>query len=196
MKPKEEDLEKAEKYIKYYIYDAVADYFPENPYKDRLESLCRVYANQIAMCAYPMIHNDVVQVLYTEKLAGPEFNTFIERLVINEGYEGIMLRDGEAPYQNKRTKSLIKVKSFCEDEFTILDVVVGRGNRSGEAGRVTLEINGKSFGAGIKGDASYRLYLLQNKDHLIGKKGTVEYFQLTEDGVPRFPVFKAVRDYD
>lgn len=34
------------------------------------------------------------------------------------------------------------------------------------------------------------------KNPPIGKIATVKYFELTDDGIPRFPVFKAIRDYE
>jgi hypothetical protein len=38
--------------------------------------------------------------------------------------------------------------------------------------------------------------LLEKADDLIGKEATVKYFNLTPDGVPRFPYVIAIRDYE
>jgi len=48
--------------------------------------------------------------------------------------------------------------------------------------------NGKTFGAGIRGDEEYYKELLTNKKKLIGKLATIRYQNLSEEGVPRFPI--------
>jgi hypothetical protein len=35
-----------------------------------------------------------------------------------------------------------------------------------------------------------------NRHELIGKEATVKYFNLTPDGVPRFPYVIAIRNYE
>ena len=42
----------------------------------------------------------------------------------------------------------------------------------------------------------YTVSLLEQADELIGKEATVKYFNLTPDGVPRFPYVIAIRDYE
>ena len=37
---------------------------------------------------------------------------------------------------------------------------------------------------------------LKNKDKYIGKRATIRYFQLTPDGIPRFPYAVGFRDYE
>jgi DNA ligase-1 len=41
--------------------------------------------------------------------------------------EGLMLRDPESFYENRRSKSLLKVKTFYDDEATILGYTKGTG---------------------------------------------------------------------
>ena len=38
--------------------------------------------------------------------------------------------------------------------------------------------------------------ILENKDDYIGKYATIKYFQLTPDGIPRFPYALSFRDYE
>jgi hypothetical protein len=38
--------------------------------------------------------------------------------------------------------------------------------------------------------------LWSQKQELIGKKATVKYFELTADGIPRFPKVVGIRDYE
>jgi hypothetical protein len=37
---------------------------------------------------------------------------------------------------------------------------------------------------------------LLKRNDLIGKQATVKYFELTEDGIPRFPKVIAIRDFE
>jgi hypothetical protein len=58
-----------------------------------------------------------------------------------------------------------------------------------------FEINGKPFESAINGTWEYLEELFKRND-LIGKKATVKYFELTADGIPRFPKVIEIRDYD
>lgn len=103
---------------------------------------------------------------------------------LRKGWEGQMVRlDG--PYEQKRSKLLLKRKEFVDAEFECVAIEEGNGNWAGLAKRVTCRLpDGRVFGAGIKGNATRAAELL-HEDH---KVVTVQYFQLSPDGVPRFPV--------
>ena len=55
---------------------------------------------------------------------------------------------------------------------------------------------GKQFNSNIKGTFEWYKELLDNKDNYIGKLVTVQYANLTPDGIPRFPFAIAFRDYE
>jgi DNA ligase-1 len=98
-----------------------------------------------------------------------------------------MLRLNKA-YENKRSKSLMKHKSFIDEEYTILDIVEGEGNRTGTAGYMVFETeNGDRFKSNVKGTWEETAEMLKNKKKLIGKEATIKYFNLTPAGIPRFP---------
>jgi len=104
----------------------------------------------------------------------------------------------DAPYENKRSKYLLKRKEFKDEEFVILDIVEGFGNKSGMAGNMLFKnYKGIEFHSNITGNRDYLRELLKNKKKYIGKKATVKYFNLTPvDEVPRFPYVTAIRDYE
>jgi DNA ligase-1 len=114
------------------------------------------------------------------------------------GYEGQMIRlDGN--YENKRSKYLLKHKSFIDEEYTILDVVEGIGNKTGMVGSFVFESKtGKRFNSSPKFNWEECTKMWNERESLIGKSATVKYFNLTPDGVPRFPyVIKIAReDYE
>lgn len=107
---------------------------------------------------------------------------------IEDNYEGQMVRlDG--PYQQKRSKNLLKRKEFRDQEFEIVAIEEGLGNWAGYAKRVVCKLNdGREFGAGIKGNQAFTRDLLDRKDQFVGKQATIKFFEFTPDGVPRFPV--------
>lgn len=104
------------------------------------------------------------------------------------GYEGQMVRlDGE--YKNGRSWDLMKRKVFIDEEYEIVSINEGKGNRSGKAGFITYKRpDGVEFDSGIKGSFEYATQLLEDADKYVGGQGTVRYFELTPDGIPRFPI--------
>jgi DNA ligase-1 len=106
---------------------------------------------------------------------------------VNLGYEGQMIRlDGN--YENKRSKYLLKHKSFIDEEYTILDIVEGIGNKTGMVGSFVFESKtGKRFNSSPKFNWEECTKMWNERESLIGKSATVKYFNLTPDGVPRFP---------
>ena len=107
----------------------------------------------------------------------------------SDGYEGQMVRIDNAKYENKRSKSLLKRKDFKDEEFEVFAIEEGVGNRSAMAGRIVYKLpDGRTFGSGIKGNMDYFRELLRDADLYVGGQGTVKYFEMTPDGIPRFPV--------
>jgi hypothetical protein len=134
-------------------------------------------------------------------------NSFEEALVwydrwISEGYEGMMFRNLHAPYEQKRSYSLLKYKDMIDEEFEIIDVCI--------EDKYTKEIDGelvdtKQYMIIIKTEESIVVdvkmkgtqvglaELFSNPKSLIGKMATVQYFGKTPDGSLRFPVGKTIR---
>lgn len=117
-----------------------------------------------------------------------------EEVWVEQGYEGAMLRHAHSIYEHKRSEFLLKVKSFQEEEFEILDIEEGSGNRSGMAGNLIVKVHqtDKTSESGIAGGVEFYKWLWENKFDLIGKKATVRFFGFTPAGKLRFPVTKTV----
>jgi DNA ligase-1 len=91
-------------------------------------------------------------------------------------------------YESKRSKSLLKHKSFIDEEYTILDVVEGEGNKTGMVGSFVFKSKtGHIFNSSPKFNWEECTAMWADRANLIGKSATVKYFNLTPDGVPRFP---------
>ena len=184
-KPTPEDREFSAKTAEYWIYDKNSqDYFGNR--MEELTNLCLTYVFKM------------VKILETRKTYDMNGLDIAESIYIEQGYEGQIVRISDSGYEQKRSKSLLKRKRFIDEEFKIVDIEEGIGNRSGVAGKIILETEeGKIFGAGIRGDFSFFEHLLKVKHEYIGQWATIRYFNRTPDeNIPRFPVFVNVRDYE
>ena len=102
------------------------------------------------------------------------------------GYEGQMVRN-DTPYENKRSKNLLKRKEFITEEFDVVEVIEGQGNWAGYAKHFELELgDGRNFKSGVRGNQETLKALLEQEDKPTWV--TCRYFEKTPDGIPRFPV--------
>lgn len=101
------------------------------------------------------------------------------------GYEGLILRQNEFGYESgKRSKSLIKVKKFFDDEFLIIGVHL---SKDGIPMLNLITDNGIEFKATIPGTMDQK-HFLYNRTGLINKYAYVEYSQLTKALTPFHPI--------
>lgn len=101
--------------------------------------------------------------------------------VVEEGYEGLMLRQSSYPYgTGKRCKSLIKVKKLLDGEFRVVAI-----HESADGWAILeCQIGEQTFRTSAPGTMVQKRECLQNKESYIGKLVTCEYFSLTKDGLP------------
>jgi cytoskeletal protein CcmA (bactofilin family) len=106
--PTEEEKAKARDVIQYHVYDVPS----EDRFADRIDYL------HILPFVSEYLHKVetlMIDIDHVDEFAG----SFIE-----DGYEGAMVRLN-APYENKRSKSLIKWKEMTDEEFPIIEVLEG-----------------------------------------------------------------------
>ena len=114
------------------------------------------------------------------------------------GYEGSILRKN-APYECKRSWTLMKVKDFSDAEATIIGYQEGQGKREGKLGKFIMQDSkGNEFGCPPGKGYTYKDMedMLNNIHDYIGKKATFTYFERTKAGSYRHPLFKSIRDYE
>lgn len=176
-KPSDEDIESAEANVEFWVYD-----YPDHngPFSERYDALKKFVKKH---------GNKKIKVVPTYRVRSQEDIEKYHAQFIEQGYEGSIIRIDLGAYENKRSKQLLKKKDFQDAEFTIIDIVEGKGNRSGTAGNLLLKTRkGVEFGAGLRGDKEFVTNLLKNKKKYIGKTATIRYGHLTPDGIPRWPV--------
>jgi DNA ligase-1 len=63
----------------------------------------------------------------------------LNKTAVDGGYEGVMIKDVDAPYECKRTHSWLKAKPFIEITLKVVDVEEGTGRNEGRLGAVIVE---------------------------------------------------------
>ncbi len=164
-----------------------------------------------------IVQNEYIEVLEQLCMQEPEQLQEMLDKGVKEGWEGLILRDAQAPYIGKRSKSMLKVKKFHEHEFKIVDFQEGEGNVKGMLGALIVEgeYEGEQVrskvGSGftqkwhkdedtlevdlsrpVETDERYKFW--RQKDELLGQVVTVKFFEMTKnqkgDHSLRFPVFR------
>ena len=70
---------------------------------------------------------------------GQERFTALNKAAVDGGYEGVMIKDIDAPYECKRTHAWLKAKPFIEVTLEVVDVEEGTGRNEGRLGAIVCE---------------------------------------------------------
>ena len=172
--------------LELWVFDMISD----EPYIQRKQTLEALFAkhNQ-AMPNIRLVQTDTC----------PSANNLAEmhEKYTSQRYEGIMLRNTAAPYKlGQRSYDLQKYKTFFDEEYIITSYTQGTGIEEGLVLWICETPEKKQFTVRPAGSHEMRIDYYNNASKYIGKKLTVKYQELTKDGIPRFPVGIAIRDYD
>lgn len=169
------------------IFDCYLPYLPEAPFKDRWFRYCK----KLELDSW-----ENCQLVDTRLVDSEEFK-LLSAEFIGQGYEGSIYRNPDGIYRpNVRSPDLLKFKEFVDDEFEIVNVVCGVGREQDCAIFVCKTKEGKEFNVRPQGTLESRKELYSNKDKCVGQLLTVVYQELTDDGIPRFPTGKGLRNYE
>lgn len=123
-----------------------------------------------------------------------------------DGWEGVILRR-DVPHAGKRTKDMIKVKQFQDDEFKVISVQLGdirvvdngveRVERILSSIRIEYKGNHVDVGSGFSIEERRRFA----REPVVGRWATICYFEESRNKCNdhfsiRFPVFKGFRDLE
>ena len=118
----------------------------------------------------------------------------------NQGYEGTMLRFGSDSYQHgKRSRTLLKLKEFQDEEFMITGVTEGKPYII-EDGTLHVPIyecatpSGGTFTVTAPGNRYEKDELWEDRDNSIARYLTVKFHYYSADGIPQLPI--ALRFYE
>ena len=127
----------------------------------------------------------------------------LNKAAVDGGYEGVMIKDMDAPYECKRTHSWLKAKPFIEVTLEVKHVEEGTGRNEGRLG--ALVCSGKDDGKDIQVNVgsgftdNERSSYWVDRSSLIGHLVEVRADAVTQnqDGTYslRFPRFKTFRGF-
>lgn len=141
-----------------------------------------------------------------DKPSGQELFDDLNRIALEHGYEGLMIKPTHDIYKCKRSHAWLKVKPFIEVTLSVVDVEEGTGRNEGKLGALVVEgeDDGKFFrlnvGSGLTDEN--REVFWEAKDELIGQLVEVRADAATKSQDSdevwslRFPRFKTFRGFE
>jgi len=113
---------------------------------------------------------------------------------LERGYEGSIMRHADGPYKfGYRSKHLLKVKSFLDEEFEIVGHTVGIGKFSECVIYRCKTKEGKPFTVVPKGTFEERKQWLKEAPGVVGQWLKVEFAEWTKEGKPFHGVGVCIR---
>ena len=172
------------KQVKLWVYDCVND----APFEGRINMLWDMFGER----SY-----DNIKLLPTDLCNTKEELKGWHDKFVAEGKEGLIVRNTAGLYQlAARSKDLQKYKEFEDAEFKVTGYTEGEGLEKGLVIWICETEAKKAFNVRPRGTHEDRAAIFKEADDYVGKQLTVRYQELTEDGIPRFPVGIAFRDYE
>ena len=185
-KPTDTDRRDAQHLVQFHVYDYF-DGVMYDSYDTRRDQL---------ICSN--IYDAQIKYVHAQPVKSYEQARDFHATYLSEGYEGSIIRlDGV--YKHGRSYDLMKFKDFSDTEATIVGYEIGKGKRSGTLGKfLMLDDEGVRFGCPPGKGYTYKdlADMLANIDFYIGKRATFTYFQRTQAGSYRHPLFKCLRNYE
>ena len=185
-KPTDTDRRDAQHLVQFHVYDYF-DGVMYDSYDTRRDQL---------ICSN--IYDAQIKYVHAQPVKSYEQARDFHATYLSEGYEGSIIRlDGV--YKHGRSYDLMKFKDFSDTEATIIGYEVGKGKRSGTLGKfLMIDDDGVKFGCPPGKGYTYKdlAHMLNNIDQFIGQRATFTYFQRTQAGSYRHPLFKTIRNYE
>jgi DNA ligase-1 len=173
----------------YYVFDLA---MVDNTFDERLEALKNLFHDE---------HPDQVYFVSTMICeTEDEVSGWLSKS-LKKGYEGVMLRNPKSLYAfGQRSVDLQKVKEFVDAEYTIIGVTDGKGREDGAIIYICETPDKNTFTVRPEGSVDSRKELFRQwvagEWTPIGKMLTVRMQELSNSGIPRFPVGVTIRDYE
>ena len=194
-KPTQEHRDEAEKLVQYHIYDTISSM--NFTYEKRLNKIIEIIAESTYSGLF--LDSDILQLSLTARVNNFEEATKYHQKFLEDGYEGSIYRNINGIYKNTRSWDLMKFKDFEDSEATIVGYETGKGKRTGTIGKFIMQDDeGVEFGCPPGKGYDYKdlAGMLDNIHDYIGQRATFTYFQRTQAGSYRHPLYKCIRNYE
>jgi len=127
----------------------------------------------------------------------------LNKAAVDGGYEGLLIKDPDAPYECKRTHAWLKAKPFIEVTLEVTGIEQGTGRNEGRLGALVCagQDDGKDIHVNVGGGFSddQRSQFWNARDAVVGNLVEVRADAVTQnqDGTYslRFPRFKTFRGF-
>lgn len=119
----------------------------------------------------------------------------IEKLMqqfLSEGYEGLMIKVLNTPYEFKRSRFIFKYKPVIDEEFQVTGFKKSITGETLGSLEFTTDKGVKFWGNPMMTDAEKQL-IWDNQKSYLGKWATCVFLEYTADGAPRHPRVKGWR---
>lgn len=186
--PSVQDVVEASQLTQYHIYDVAS-----------MEYATYTTRNVFITHEHLLKHKHCLQVIPTKLATDFDDALNMHKENLKLGYEGSIYRSMDGKYKGTRSWDLMKFKDFHDAEATIINYEVGKGKREGTLGKFIMEDeDGNVFGCPPGKGYNYESMkdLLENIHDYIGQTATFTYFQRTQAGSYRHPLFKCLRNYE
>jgi DNA ligase-1 len=195
--------------VGFHVFDHVAE--PTVPWSRRWSSI----VDEITLDGTPglKLHHQI-------EIESHDFLFQAEHAALEQGYEGLILRDPDAPYKFGRSTVregfLLKLKRFVDAEAVVVgfDERLHNGNEAtvdelghtkrsshqanktghGDLGALVTHYQGQECRIGTGFTAEDRLEIWQNQSSYVGKIAKFKFFPVGGKDKPRHPVFLGWRD--
>jgi len=179
---KNETVQPKQTEIKFHVYDMIAKDTFENRYV-RLTTLFK----QNKFKHLILVKTELCESQEEMKEKHAEY--------VETNFEGIMLRNKAGVYANNRSVHLQKYKEFFDMECEIVGYKEGEGLDAGCVVWICM-VDKKTFACRPRGTREERQELFKTGEDYVGRMLTVRYQEKTDEGLLRFPVGIAIRDYE
>ena len=165
--------------------------------RDRIEQLSGMFNYRIQLVDATLVNLDLDE--------GQAKFKAMNKLALDEGYEGLMIKPAHEGYKCKRSHAWLKIKPFIEVTLEVVDVEEGTGKNEGMLGALVVAGNddGKFFqlnvGSGLTDDMRKDVWAV--KDAVIGQLVEIraDAVTISQDNHAyslRFPRFKTFRGFE
>jgi len=172
-----EDLEQ----ISYYVFDIIS----HKPQIQRIMELIKLFENY----NFKYLKRIQITICFSLRDVMYAYDEYLE-----QGYEGIIIRDINSPYVRKRSRFVMKFKPKKTDIYKIIDLIEGSGDHTGMVGaficqgfdETRFKVSAGEF------DHAERKIFWNFRKRVIGKFLLISYQNLTRNQIPRFGIAKEI----
>ena len=190
-KPTQEHRDEAEQLVQYHMYDIAS--YPHATYEWRMHFINTLTDSAVVRTS------KCLRIIKTEVALDYDNALHKHEKYLKQGYEGSIYRSMTGQYKNTRSWDLMKFKDFEDSEATIVGYEAGKGKRQGTIGKFIMQDDeGVEFGCPPGKGYDYKdlAGMLDNIHDYIGQRATFTYFQRTQAGSYRHPLYKCIRNYE